>query len=96
MKAKDFFNSEIKENDWLQTQKQDWDAIVSLPFAFEGQHRRQMAENAVAAANKFQNIHTFELESIRLQYGHLLMEAAMEKADERFYEVYGGIRSKHL
>jgi hypothetical protein len=76
---------------WLQTQtqKQNWDAIASLPFAFEGHHSRQMAENAIAEANKQQNIHIFELESIRLQYGHLLMEKAMEKADGRFCEVYG-------
>jgi len=74
---------------WLQSQKQNWDAIASLPFAFEGHHSRQMAENAIAEANKQQNIHIFELESIRLQYGHLLMEKAMEKADGRFYEVYG-------
>ncbi len=80
---------------WLHTQKQDWGAIASLPFAFEGQHSREMAENAVAKANKPQNIHTFELEAIRLQYGHLLMEAAMEKADGRFYGVYRGSRHKH-
>lgn len=61
--------------------------FCSLPFNFEGQKRKSLANEMKEKLQNFTNFSCFDLESIREKYGDLAVKEAFEKADEEMYKI---------
>lgn len=72
----------------LQHNKKSFITISSVPFEFEGQKRRTLAENTINKLKSIENFHYYELDKIRNEYGDLTLKDALEKANEQIYEIY--------
>jgi cell division GTPase FtsZ len=69
----------------LQYHNRDFLAICSLPFTFEGQQRRIIANRVWTKFQSMNNFICFDLNSIVRRWGDMTLTEAFEKADERFY-----------
>jgi len=62
--------------------------ISSLPFKFEGQKRRLIAENTLNKLKSMDRFQYYELENLKTKYGNLTLKDVFEKANEELYEIY--------
>lgn len=72
----------------LNQRKKLFLTVSSLPFKFEGQQRRLIAENTINKLKSIASFQYYELAEINNAYGDLTIRDAFEKANERLYEVY--------
>lgn len=68
--------------------KKSFITISSVPFEFEGQKRRTLAENTINKLKSIENFHYYELDKIKNEYGNLPLKEALEKANEQMYKIY--------
>jgi len=72
----------------LNQRKKLFLTVSSLPFKFEGQQRRLIAENTINKLKSIASFQYYELEEIKNEYGDLTIRDAFEKVNERLYETY--------
>lgn len=72
---------------WLQAMDKDYLTICSLPYTFEGQDRRALAESMKITLQYFPNFKWFRLDTLRDTYGNLTLRDAFLTADKEFYAI---------
>ena len=69
----------------LQYHNRAFSVICSLPFTFEGQQRRIIANRVRTKFQSMNNFICFDLDSLVKHWGDMTLTDAFGKADERFY-----------
>ena len=62
--------------------------IYTMPFNFEGVSRNAFALKTKQAIDGISNVHSFNLEVIRHNYGNVKLNVAFQKADEHCYQLF--------
>ena len=62
--------------------------IHTMPFNFEGASRNAFALKTEQAMDGISNVHSFNLEVIRKNYGNVKLNVAFQQADEHCYQLF--------
>ena len=62
--------------------------IYTMPFKFEGESRNAFTLKTKQAMDGISNVHSFNLEVIRQNYGNVTLNVAFQKADEHCYQLF--------
>lgn len=69
----------------LMSRNKEFQAICSLPFTFEGEQRRMLAQRVKTKFQSSGNFICFDLNLIRKNWDDMTLSRAFEKADEQFF-----------
>ena len=72
----------------LRQKNKEFMAIYTMPFNFEGPSRKSFALKAKQSMDGIFNVHSFNLEVIRQNYGNVTLNVAFQKADEHCYQLF--------
>ena len=72
----------------LQRNNKKFMVIYTMPFKFEGSNRNAFALKTEQAMEGISNVHSFNLEVIRQNYGNVTLNVAFQKADEHCYQLF--------
>jgi len=72
----------------LQQNNKKFMVIYTMPFKFEGASRNAFALKTEQAMDGITNVHFFNLEVIRQNYGNVTLNVAFQKADEHCYQLF--------
>ena len=72
----------------LQRNNKKFMVIYTMPFNFEGVSRNAFALKTKQAIDGISNVHSFNLEVIRQNYGNVTLNVAFQKADEHCYQLF--------
>jgi len=72
----------------LQQNNKKFMVIYTMPFNFEGASRNAFALKTEQAMDGISNVHSFNLEVIRQNYGNVTLNVAFQKADEHCYQLF--------
>ena len=72
----------------LQQNNKKFMIIYTMPFNFEGASRNAVALKTKQAMDGISNVHSFNLEVIRQNYGNVTLNVAFQKADEHCYQLF--------
>lgn len=72
----------------LQRNNKKFMVIHTMPFNFEGSSRNTLALKTKQAMDGISNVHSFDLEVIRQNYGNVKLHVAFQKADEHCYQLF--------
>ena len=72
----------------LQRNNKQFVVIYTMPFNFEGPSRKSFALKAKQSMDGIFNVHSFNLEVIRQNYGNVTLNVAFQKADEHCYQLF--------
>lgn len=71
----------------MNVQNVPYTAIITIPFAFEGNKKSEKAANLKSKLAINKNVHFLEMQTIKEKYGNMLIKDGFIKANEEIYKM---------